>query len=661
MLIILPLTTLIVLFIFFAQNYPWRKAILSAAIVWGVFIVATTELLSLFRGFSVVSLTILWSIFELLTIALVLVNNRQKAKQALSQRNSYSLNTFESLVKEAKGRWFLAVLLLAIVSIITLVGVIAIVAPPNTWDSMTYHMSRVVHWIQNGSVAFYPTYNLPQLFHPPFAEYAIAHLQILSGTDRYANLIQWLAMIGSAIAVSAIAQELKADGKGQVFAAVFAVTIPMGILQASSTQNDYAVSFYILCLAYFVLLSINNGAKQTSYFFIGASLGLAILTKSSGYLYCFAFMVWYSLVQLKRWGLRAWIAVFIPSAIALLINLNHYLRNYSLFNTFIGAPENFASAYKIEVFSIPVFISNLLRNLALHADIVRNLNLENYIDPTTGIVNKVLVIIHDWLNIDMFDPRTTAGSYRGVPGISFNENIAGNPLHFVFILLALLLLILFRKKLKNKLVWTYIFASITGFIFICLLLKIQIYQSRHHLALFLLLSSVVGIALSKIPIKLIANSLIILIIVASFPWVLYNEFRPIVGEKNIFNTPRITQYFVNRSHLEQPYIEATQFVTDSGCNDVGLSLGRGITVGNEYWEYPLWVLLKEQNSQIKIHHIQPENVSNTVADRNSHKNFDPCAIIAIRQKPELPVSQIEFKDQLYIEKLQKKPVNVLTD
>lgn len=158
-------------------------------------------------------------------------------------------------------------------------------------------MSRVVHWIQYRSIAFYPTYNLPQLFHPPFAEYAIAHFQILSGTDRYANSVQWLSLIGSVIAVSSIASELNTNARGQVFAAVFAVTIPMGILQASSTQNDYVVSFWILCLAYYVLLSIKYGTKQTSYFFIGASLGLAILTKSSGYLYAFAFMVWYSLAQ----------------------------------------------------------------------------------------------------------------------------------------------------------------------------------------------------------------------------------------------------------------------------------------------------------------------------------------------------------------------------
>lgn len=645
------LTPLISLSILLAQYYSWRRAILSAATIWGIVVVISTEVLSIFRQFSFFPLVITWIIFNLLILGRIFFTADKKQNRI----PNFSVHWLAKVQKQQ----FLAGSIFAIVTIIIIIGIIALAAPPNTWDSMTYHMSRVVHWIQNRSIAFYPTYNLPQLFHPPFAEYVIAHLQILSGTDRYANLVQWLTLIGSAIAVSLIALELNANARGQVFAAVFAVTIPMGILQASSTQNDYAVSFWVLCLAYYVLLSIKYGTKKTSYFFIGASLGLAILTKSSGYLYAFAFMVWYSLAQFKKWGWRGWQPIFIPSAIALVLNLNHYLRNYSLFQSFISAPDNFASAYKIEIISIPTFISNVLRNLALHTDIIRNLKLENFIYPTTGIVNKALLLIHDFLGVDMYDPRTTANSYRGVPGISFDENVAGNPLHLVFIVIAIFFFLLFKSFKKDRLIKIYILASSTGFIFVCLLLKIQIYQSRHHLALFLLLSSIVGIALARIPIQQIANLLVILLIVTSLPWVFQNKFRPIVAEQNIFNTPRMTQYFINRPQLEPSYTEAARTINNLGCEKVGLSLGRGITVGNEYWEYPLWTLLKAQNPQIELQHIQPENVSNSLSNRYPHKNFMPCAIIAIRQNPELPVKQINFKNRIYRETWAKQPVNVL--
>ena len=27
--------------------------------------------------------------------------------------------------------------------------------PPNTWDSLTYHLPRIEHWIQNKNLGFY--------------------------------------------------------------------------------------------------------------------------------------------------------------------------------------------------------------------------------------------------------------------------------------------------------------------------------------------------------------------------------------------------------------------------------------------------------------------------------------------------------------------------
>ena len=67
--------------------------------------------------------------------------------------------------------------------IVSLTGLIAFVAPPNNYDSMTYHLGRVVHWIQNHSVQHYPTNIDRQLFMPPWAEFAITHFYLLSTDD----------------------------------------------------------------------------------------------------------------------------------------------------------------------------------------------------------------------------------------------------------------------------------------------------------------------------------------------------------------------------------------------------------------------------------------------------------------------------------------------
>ena len=71
----------------------------------------------------------------------------------------------------------------------------ALISPPNNWDSMTYHMSRVEYWIQNKGIHFFTTNNPRQNVLAPFSEFFILHFQILSGSDIFANLVQWISLI----------------------------------------------------------------------------------------------------------------------------------------------------------------------------------------------------------------------------------------------------------------------------------------------------------------------------------------------------------------------------------------------------------------------------------------------------------------------------------
>ncbi len=224
------------------------------------------------------------------------------------------------------------------VFIISVVGVIALIAPPDTFDSMTYHMARVSHWIQNGNVFFYPTSILRQLYMPPWAEFAIAHFQILSGTDRFANIVQWFAMAGSILGISLITAQLGASLKGQIFSAVFCSTIPMGILQGSSTQTDYVVTFWIVCLIYYILLYYSE-PKISVMLWAGMSLGLAILTKGTAYFYAFPFIIWFCFLSIKFFRWNFWKPIALIVALVISINLGHYMRNYNLFGTPIVSGE----------------------------------------------------------------------------------------------------------------------------------------------------------------------------------------------------------------------------------------------------------------------------------------------------------------------------------
>src|SRR5262249_52830364 len=133
------------------------------------------------------------------------------------------------------------------------------------------------------SVDFYPTPFEPQLTLQPLSEYAILHLQILVGSDRLANLVQWLGLVGCLFGVDVLAKALGADRWGRLVAVAFCATLPMAILQASSTQNDLTVSFWLLC-SVSLLLRPPTTWTWSDTATMGAALGLSLLTKATAYL-----------------------------------------------------------------------------------------------------------------------------------------------------------------------------------------------------------------------------------------------------------------------------------------------------------------------------------------------------------------------------------------
>ena len=149
-------------------------------------------------------------------------------------------------------------LICGIVTIALVLFVVAWLAPPQSSDSIGYHMSRVMHWIQNRSIAPYPTPDSPQLYQPPFAEMVRLHLYILAGGDRAGCLLQWFAAMGTLLAASLLARDLGGGRRAQIFAAVFAVTLPIGATQASSGKNGWVEALWLLSLAHFCAIAVGT-------------------------------------------------------------------------------------------------------------------------------------------------------------------------------------------------------------------------------------------------------------------------------------------------------------------------------------------------------------------------------------------------------------------
>ena len=632
----------------------WRASFISAAVTWGLAVTASTELLSLFRLITVGWLVTFWvGLFLLSAVICWKVSTREKL-----------LSLFQFPHIPRFDLWCLG----GVASIALVAGLVAYIAPPNNPDSLFYHMARVLHWIQNQTVAHYPTNILHQLIMPPWAEFAIMHLHILNGGDQWSNLVQWFSMLGSVIGVSLIAKQLGADRRGQVLAAVIAATIPMGILQASSTQNDYVTAFWLVCLLHYIL-RFKTESTYANAVGVGASLGLALLTKTTAYMYAFPLLLWFTVSALAslRWRSRkAWQAFFLIGGIALSINLGHYARNFDLWGNPLGVDKE--DPHPNRAFGAAVIVSNAIRGISLH------------IGTSMGQLNETIrdkiESFHAIFDIDLNDRRTTFSSDFYQNWFSNQEDRAGNPIHLMLIIASVVFLFRLTKRTNVQHLAPFAIVLITGFLIHCASVKWSVWHSRAHLPLFVLWSpfipavllrrpnqlvvSVVAVTLALTPILYMSPYATVLVIAllifsSAFKWqtwstsshvisflvagfllaastlyVFRNQTRPLItgitDNRTILNTNRIDQFFIYHSYrnLREVYSNVSRFINSRNCSKVGLitsSYGR---------EYLFWILLQEiSHAKVRMEHVNVANISAIKSTVKPFADFSPCAVIVV--------------------------------
>jgi hypothetical protein len=606
MLVTLPVISFfLLLFLIRKKGNPWPNSAMAAAVAWGTLLTGTTEALSFLDLLTFPGVFASWFLANILLSFALLVVVRKGQPRA------------DRGMTRAVTPLVLSLLLLTL--IIVPVGINALVAPPNNWDSMTYHMSRVAHWVQNGNVNHYPTHILRQLYLGPGAEFIILHFQILSSGDRFANLVQWLSMVGCIGGVSLLAQQLGANTTQQALAAVICATIPIGILEASSTQNDYVVSFWLVCLVYFALRWRKQPTESNSLG-VGASLGLSLLTKATAYLYAPPFLVWFFLSGLITIRAKVWKHVLLVFFMAALINSGHYARNYDLFGHPLN-PGKGALGYEVanETISFQSVSSNFVRNMALQA-VTPSPRLRRYTDDA-------VLLAHSYFGGDLNDPRTTfLNSVFSVPKFSFHEDVAGNPIHLVLIALAVIVFFLFQKPLRSPDLFAYAISIIGAFLLLCVYLKWTPFNSRYHLPLLVLWSPFIAVVLSRRAPRLLGGGIATVLIVTALPFVCLNKSRPLIGEQSVFSLERNLLYFSNRPELFEPYVRAADTLRSRECSQIGMLLGE------DDYEYPLWVLLKTRPG-IGLGSVNVANVSAVKGDMYPFRDFDPPVIVAVEATP----------------------------
>jgi 4-amino-4-deoxy-L-arabinose transferase-like glycosyltransferase len=583
-----------------------RDAVMMTALVWATTLAAMTNALSAFVLLTSELVIVCWAAASAIGLALVLwVRGRYPARS----RSTSSPSRAPALAPP----------LIGIGAIVVATGMTALAAPPNTWDSMTYHMPRIAHWIENRHVGFYPTHIPRQLHLNPWAEYAILHLQLLSLGDRWANLIQWFSMLGSLCGVTLIARELGADARAQVLAAIVAVTLPMGILQASSTQTDYVVSLWLVGAVYYGL-RLRTQPHWANSFALGGCLGLAILTKATAYLYALPFLIWFAIGAARSLRRRAWKPALIVVLVVLTLNLPHYARNFELYGSPLGPSVDESGArFANQEFSLAILASNIARNLTLH--------LATPYEPANHAIDRAVRRLHQFLGVGVDDPRTTWFGWAYEVRFWMHEDYAGNPAHLGLLLTTGAGCLLYAPLRHRRPLLHYLAAiSVAALLFVGYL-QWQPWHSRLHLPLFVLAAPIAAIALAAMPWRKAIPVVSLALILCALPWVMANVNRPLLGSGSVLTTSRTDQYFTNQPKLREPYFGAARYLLAMNCTQIG------VLAAHDDWEYPLWVLLQTLDGRrLRIEHVLVSNGSSVKAAAAGFSTFEPCAIVSLNPR-----------------------------
>ena len=555
----------------------WQSSFLTAFIFFGTFIWFMTETLSFFKILTPLGILFIWIIYNIILLAFI-IRSYEKSKIKIKMSD----------ILLSQGVYIIPILFILFIAFI-----IAVLYPPNNWDSMTYHLPRIEHWLQNKTLNHYYSANIRQLLSAPFAEIVILHLRALSGDDYLNNLVQWFSLLGSIIGILKIASHLGLNKKMQIVAALFFATVPMAILQASSTQTDLVETFCIICLAERFFAWRKTGTFFESLNF-GLALGLCILTKGTAYPIAFPFALCFAIISIKNFK-KHFVAACVAAILCLVLNFPHYTRNYVTFHNPIGMLDGTVSDFSVKSFVVISFA---------------NINSNIFVPLPDKAINKLQRAIEKlWIILKVDNQKVFPYRQPTIQRFNrmFHEDAVKNFLHTPILIITF---ILFFFKFKKKDYGLIVIGSCCMFAF-CI--PWQPWITRLQLPLFALSATVFSLVFED---KAKTRRVFILLVTcfAILP-LMSNNSRPLLtvpkitvtSDKRVWNTSREKLVFINMIDVYHTYTEAYATVVQAGVQNLG------IIIGGDDWEYPLWrYIRKNSDNKIKITHVRQEMIDDNI-------------------------------------------------
>lgn len=620
--------------LFFTRSRALRLSAVLAYVYSSLALLLAVLGLSFFNSVNSTNLLIYWAV--LFGVSCLLLIKRKALSPSTFNLIETKITNFATNLSFVSKCQLLFILFIAVTTLF-----IGWKSPPNNHDAMTAHLARLIYWTQNQNINFYPTSELPQLTLGPYASYRLLNTFLLSGNDNFIHFVQWEAMVVTLIGVSLLASSFHFSKQKHIFTLFLVAALPMGILQASSAQNDYIVSVFMVLFFYFILQIVTSPSKENHYHdavLAGITVGLAALTKATTYVYALGLapLVLLFLFQRKEpFFLKRASYVVLILVIGVAINFYQFYQMQTTFGFFLGSLNENSMSYLNQGVSPKIFTENSLKNILLHINIRnRAFNLK---------ANEVAKGVFTALHLNSNNPLNTWDTkdpFRIRRSLS-DENYTGNMIHFALIVLSVGAFVALRATKKyqpNQNLLYLTFATFFSIILFLLIFKWQPWHSRLHLMYFILLSLFVADIWARHKTReLLVGVVTILIMIFSVTPALFMNVTKNIMANGIANLHNKRQYLAS-GHLfgYEQLLPISWRIQEVGCEKVYLSLS-----ANQF-EYPLWALT---NFETTIEHYGPKNVTIQLVKNQPDPLTKNCHLISNKRRDFFTLeSQIEYEN-----------------
>ena len=597
--------------------------------LWTIVLFTITEVMSVFSFISKLHLLVFWGCFILVLLITILW---------LMRRKQISTDVLFLDIKNIADKVCKEHLYILFIIVFIAAFVLAMMTVPYNYDSMCYHLSRIAHWAQNGSVAHYTTNDVRQLTSPVLAEFVNLHVYIIYGflNDSVLNLLQFFSYTINAMLIYGICRRLGIPEKGRIIGVFLFVSMPIAFSEALSTQVDEYSTMWLLIFVYFML---SYAGKSFTVNFrclfdiltIGFSLGFSYLAKPSVIMAEAVFALWVLLIHIKQKKEVKLSCIYAVAAllISAVIISPEIHRNIDTFGE-ISAPQA-GERQLVGTLRPNYLIINSMKNIA---DNMTNI----YFYDGGKALSKIVYKSASLLNVDANDPSIAEDGleYEIKEAQKYNHDSAGNPVIVILFIVFLFRFILCRKRNKaDKTNEGYFIAAAASFIIFTFVVRWEPYVSRYMLGYLAILCPAIASQLCTIRIKreeLFKQIYAIIVFVCTVDIYGLSVFHAEICYTQKSNDRRSDGYYVYNPDIKNSYNSALDYLIQNNCTFLGISIGSSI------FEYPIWAAMRNDAE------IESVVDSYNVTYKYDNADFIPSYILAVGENEE----KILYHDEEYV-------------